>query len=104
MQHIESLKYPAGKLTIPAEISEAKIKEYIATITEFPERVQSEIKDLTDEELSSYHYRPGGWNIIGNTPKKIFDDKNINQPALVNPGDKVNFYQITKEDYLNWNE
>ncbi len=63
MQNIESLKYPAGKLTIPAEISEAKIKEYIATITEFPERVKSEIKDLTDEELSSYHYRPGGWNI-----------------------------------------
>jgi hypothetical protein len=63
MQNIESLKYPAGKLTIPAEISEAKIKEYIATITEFPERVKSEIKDLTDEELLSYHYRPGGWNI-----------------------------------------
>ena len=47
---------------------------------------------------------PGGWNIIGNTPKKIFDDKNLDQPAFVNPGDKVSFYQITKEDYLNWNE
>ncbi|MDA9188766.1 allophanate hydrolase subunit 1 [Candidatus Pelagibacter sp.] len=47
---------------------------------------------------------PGGWNIIGNTPKKIFDDKNLVQPALVNPGDKVSFYQITKEEYLNWNE
>ncbi|MDB9739455.1 allophanate hydrolase subunit 1 [Candidatus Pelagibacter sp.] len=47
---------------------------------------------------------PGGWNIIGNTPKKIFDDKNLDQPALVNPGDKVSFYQITKEEYLNWNE
>ena len=46
----------------------------------------------------------GGWNIIGNTPKKIFDDKNLIQPALVNPGDKVSFYQITKEEYLNWNE
>ena len=24
--------------------------------------------------------------------------------ALINPGDKVKFYQITKEEYLNWNE
>ena len=36
--------------------------------------------------------------------KKIFDDKNLDQPALINPGDKVIFYQITKEEYLNWNE
>ena len=47
---------------------------------------------------------PGGWNIIGNTPKKIFDYRNLKHPALVNPGDKVHFYQITKKEYLNWNE
>jgi inhibitor of KinA len=47
---------------------------------------------------------PGGWNIIGNTPKKIFDYKSLEQPALVNPGDRVHFFQISKKEYLNWNE
>ena len=60
---------------------------------------------ITEQFANIYTFEsPGGWNIIGNTPKKIFDDKNLVQPALVNPGDKVSFYQITKEDYLNWNE
>jgi len=60
---------------------------------------------ITEQFANIYTFEsPGGWNIIGNTPKKIFDDKNLNQPALVNPGDKVSFYQITKEEYLNWNE
>ena len=60
---------------------------------------------ITEQFTNIYTFEsPGGWNIIGNTPKKIFDDKNLTQPALVNPGDKVSFYQITKEEYLNWNE
>jgi inhibitor of KinA len=60
---------------------------------------------ITEQFANIYTFEsPGGWNIIGNTPKKIFDDNNLNQPALVNPGDKVIFYQITKEEYLNWNE
>ena len=60
---------------------------------------------ITEQFANIYTFdSPGGWNIIGNTPKKIFDNKNFNQPALVNPGDRVHFYQITKEEYLNWNE
>ena len=60
---------------------------------------------ITEQFANIYTFEsPGGWNIIGNTPKKIFDDKNLDQPALVNPGDKVSFYQIKKEEYLNWNE
>ena len=60
---------------------------------------------LTEQFCNIYTFEsPGGWNIIGNTPKKIFDNENFNQPALVNPGDKVHFYQITKKEYLNWNE
>ena len=47
---------------------------------------------------------PGGWNIIGNTPLKVFDEKNLEKPSLVNPGTKVSFYQISKDEYLNWNE
>ena len=60
---------------------------------------------ITEQFANIYTFEsPGGWNIIGNTPKKIFDNNNLNQPALINPGDKVKFYQITKEEYLNWNE
>ena len=42
-----------------------------------------------------------------NLQKKIVslqDNENLNQPALINPGDRVNFYQITKKEHLNWNE
>ena len=60
---------------------------------------------ITEQFANIYTFEsPGGWNIIGNTPKKIFDHKNLDQPALVNPGDRVSFYQITTEEYLNWNE
>ena len=60
---------------------------------------------ITEQFANIYTFEsPGGWNIIGNTPKKIFDTNNINQPALINPGDRVNFYQITNEEYINWNE
>ena len=60
---------------------------------------------LTEQFANIYTFEsPGGWNIIGNTPIKIFDSKNLNQPTLINPGDRVYFYQITKEEYLNWNE
>mgnify|MGYP006139975677 CR=1 FL=1 len=47
---------------------------------------------------------PGGWNIIGRTPQKIFDQSNLEEPALIKAGDKVSFYQISKKDYLNWND
>jgi len=63
MQDIEQLKYPAGKLQIPKQITETDIKMYINTIAQFPEQVATEIKGLTNDELSSYHYRLGGWNI-----------------------------------------
>ena len=60
---------------------------------------------ITEQFANIYTFEsPGGWNIIGNTPKKIFDAKNLDKPALINPGDKVSFYQITKKEYLNWNE
>ena len=60
---------------------------------------------ITEQFANIYTFEsPGGWNIIGNTPMKIFNTNNTKQPALINPGDRVNFYQITKEEYLNWNE
>jgi KipI family sensor histidine kinase inhibitor len=55
---------------------------------------------LTEQFCNIYTYEsPGGWNIIGNTPLEIFNKNNQNSPALINPGNKVKFTQITQEEY-----
>ena len=55
---------------------------------------------LTEQFCNIYTFEsPGGWNIIGNTPLEIFNKDNQDDPALINPGDKVKFKQITKEEY-----
>ena len=60
---------------------------------------------ITEQFANIYTFEsPGGWNIIGNTPLKIFDKINLTEPSLIEPGNKVSFYQISKEEYLNWNE
>jgi|TARA_B110000259_G_C13977089_1_gene387164 inhibitor of KinA len=60
---------------------------------------------ITEQFTNIYTFEsPGGWNIIGNTPLKIFDKLNLEEPALIKPGDKVSFYQISKKEYINWNE
>jgi len=60
---------------------------------------------ITEQFANIYTFEsPGGWNILGNTPIKIFDQKNEKQPILVNPGDKVLFYQISKKEYLKFND
>ena len=60
---------------------------------------------ITEQFCNIYTFEsPGGWNIIGNTPLKVFDKLNLNNPSLIKPGDKVSFYKITKQEYLNWNE
>ncbi|MDC6464340.1 allophanate hydrolase subunit 1 [Candidatus Pelagibacter ubique] len=60
---------------------------------------------ITEQFTNIYTFEsPGGWNIIGNTPKKVFDKSNLLDPTLIKPGNKVIFYQISKEEYLDWNE
>lgn len=44
---------------------------------------------------------PGGWNIIGRTPARIFDS-NRKPPMLIGVGAKYRFYQITKEEFEGW--
>ena len=60
---------------------------------------------ITEQFCNIYTYEsPGGWNIIGNTPIKVFDKLNENNPATINPGDNVRFYKIKRSEYLNWND
>lgn len=41
---------------------------------------------------------PGGWNLIGRTPLKLFDAVK-NPPTLLCPGDRVHFRAITREEF-----
>ena len=60
---------------------------------------------ITEQFANVYTFEsPGGWNIIGNTPLSIFDKSKKNNPSLIKPGDTVNFFKISKKEYLNWNE
>ena len=42
---------------------------------------------------------PGGWNIIGQTPLKLFDHSK-NEPTLLKTGDIVEFHPISKQEFL----
>ena len=60
---------------------------------------------ITEQFTNIYTFEsPGGWNILGSTPIKIFDQKNEKQPILINPGDTVLFYEINKKEYIKLNE
>ena len=60
---------------------------------------------ITEQFANIYTFEsPGGWNIIGNSPIKIFDKTKENKPNLINPGDTIIFKQIDTEKYLNYGE
>lgn len=46
---------------------------------------------------------PGGWQLIGRTPLKIFDVME-NSPCLFSPGDSVKFHSISKTEFEKLNE
>ena len=55
---------------------------------------------ITEQFCNIYTYEsPGGWNIIGNTPAKIFNKFDEKKPILINPGDIVEFYEISKKEF-----
>ncbi|MGI8431517.1 MAG: 5-oxoprolinase subunit PxpB [Chthoniobacterales bacterium] len=44
---------------------------------------------------------PGGWNLIGRTPLRLFDAKR-EPAALLAAGDRVRFFAITAEQFRQW--
>ena len=44
---------------------------------------------------------PGGWNLIGRTPEKIFRPAE-HPPVLLRAGDRVKFRAITAEEFAKW--
>ena len=60
---------------------------------------------LTEQFANIYTFEsPGGWNVIGNSPLRIFDSSKEGSPNLINPGDIVLFKEISKNQYENFNE
>lgn len=46
---------------------------------------------------------PGGWNLIGRTPRKIFDASRT-EPSLMAAGDRVRFRAMSRDDFDAWRE
>lgn len=44
---------------------------------------------------------PGGWNLIGRTPLKLFRPKE-NPPVLLQAGDQVKFKAISPDEFAHW--
>ena len=41
---------------------------------------------------------PGGWQVIGRTPLRLFDKEN-DDPVFLKPGDRIQFYSISKDEF-----
>jgi KipI family sensor histidine kinase inhibitor len=55
---------------------------------------------IVEKFCNIYPYEsPGGWNIIGRTPIKLFNKSNEDNPCLLSPGDSVNFKSISKKEF-----
>lgn len=46
---------------------------------------------------------PGGWNIIGRTPLKLFS-AGSDEPVFFQPGDEVQFYSITEDEFAHYQD
>jgi len=59
---------------------------------------------IVEKFCNIYPYEsPGGWNIIGRTPIKLFNKKNESNPCLLSPGDSVKFKSISKKEFEELN-
>lgn len=46
---------------------------------------------------------PGGWNIIGRTPRRLFRAE-LSQPCLLAAGDQVQFFPIHADEFQRWQD
>jgi inhibitor of KinA len=54
---------------------------------------------IADRQTGIYSIdSPGGWQLIGKTPLRLFD-RQRNAPFLLNPGDFLQFVPITEDEY-----
>lgn len=66
-----------------------------------PQQVAPGSVGIAGRQAGIYPFNcPGGWNIIGRTPMKLFDPLRQEQ-SLLHAGDTVEFYPIEKNEFLN---
>ena len=58
----EQLQYPIGRYEKPNDITKEQIEQWIAAISSLPERLNTAVRNLTEEQLDT-PYRPNGWTI-----------------------------------------
>ena len=64
-----------------------------------PAPVEAGSVGIAGRQTGIYPFKsPGGWQIIGRTPWKLFDKEKVN-PVLFKSGDHVQFYSITNEEF-----
>jgi inhibitor of KinA len=57
---------------------------------------------IAGQQAGIYSLRsPGGWNVIGRTPLRLFDVTR-DPAALCAPGDRLRFVAITREEFEGW--
>ena len=59
---------------------------------------------IVEKFCNIYPYEsPGGWNIIGRTPIKLFNKKDESNPSLLSPGDSIKFKSVSKKEFKKLN-
>ena len=59
---------------------------------------------IVEKFCNIYPYEsPGGWNIIGRTPIKLFNKSDESNPSLLSPGDSVKFKSVSKKEFEKLN-
>ena len=83
-----------------------KVDERIATPRHATPRINVQAGSVGIADLQTGIYplaSPGGWQLIGQTPLKIFDQQK-KDPCLFSAGDMVHFNSISKEAFNKLNE
>ncbi len=82
-----------------------EVNERIATPRKTkPQPIKAGAVGIAGRQTGIYpFYSPGGWHIVGYTPVKMFDAQQ-ETPALLQPGNLVQFESISLEEYMDLNE
>ena len=66
------------------------------------QRIKAGSVAIANKQTGIYPFEvPGGWHVIGQTPLTLFN-KNRTPLCLLQPGDQVQFYPISKSEFENW--
>lgn len=68
-----------------------------------PQNIKAGSVGITGRQTGIYPLQsPGGWNIIGRTPVKLFESNGDTVTTLFQPGDIVQFHSITSHEFENY--